>query len=83
MKAVRGVGPPRRTVWEQRARRLQGQQEDALLHFEIGARTFAAGLPVDWGYVCWEMARCLMDEAEASALEDGARAAWANARGAN
>lgn len=49
-----------RTLRPSRAERIQ----TALLHFEITMRTYASGLPVDWGDTCVRMARALAPEGE-------------------
>lgn len=42
-----------------RPRRLAGAIEDALLHYWIGHRTAAVGLPVAWDVVAQRMAEAL------------------------
>lgn len=45
----------------------------ALLRFEIAMRTFSAGLPVDWGCACVQMARALVEADELEPEREGTR----------
>lgn len=57
---------PAAPVTESPAERIQM----ALLHFEITLRTYSAGLPVDWSYACYQMARALTgDEGDAGDVD--------------
>jgi hypothetical protein len=60
---------PRTPPLGSRERELAGQVEDALLHFEIGQRTWNARLFVDWQHVATQMAACLAAWEEVDGVE--------------